>query len=624
MLCCVCGVLGLPAPVHRCARSVCCVGCAVSWASRLLFTGVPAGCVVLRVRCPGPPGSCSPVCLLGVLCCVCAVLGLPAPVHRCARSVCCVACAVSWASRLLFTGVPARCVVLRVRCPGPPGSCSPVCPLVCCVACAVSWASRLLFTGVPARCVVLRVRCPGPPGSCSPVPPLSVLCCVCGVLGLPAPVHRCARSVCCVACAVSWAFQLLFTGVPTRCIVLRVRCPGPPGFVFTGVPNRCVVLCVRCPGPPGSCSPVCLLGVLCCVCGDLGLPAPVHRCACSVCCVACAVSWANWLLFTGVPARCVVLRVRCPGPPGSCSPVRPLSVLCCVCGVRGLLAPVHRCARSVCRFACAVSWASWLLFTGVPARCVVLLCGASLRGAHPSIRTAAIVAGRGWVPSGRTAEPQRNATRRDTRHITRHDETQHQTTPDATRKTGHHETRNPIHTHTTTHSTTKQRKNERNPGNPPGTSTKHNTPRRTTTPHHYTQRKHHHQLQPDATTYHHHDMNQHSAAHRDAPRNTTATQRNVPQGGTRRKPALHNNVTQHAIPQPNGSYTTPHNTAQYCTARPTAKKNNTKRGMAQPTPGTTRHHLTPHSKTTQHTLRHDATPQPGDNTRPNAIQRGTT
>ena len=437
VLCCVCGVLGLPAPVHRCARSVCCVACAVSWASRLLFTGVPARCVVLGVRCPGPPGSCSPVCPLGVLCCVCGVLGIPAPVHRCACSVCCVACAVFWASRLLFTGAPARCVVLLVRCPGPPGSCSPVCPLgvlccvcgvlglpapvhrcacsVCCVACAVSWAYRLLFTGVPARCVVLRVRYPGPPRSCSPVCPLGVLCCVCGVLGLPAPVHLCARSVCCVACAVSWATWLLFSGVPARCVVLRVRCPGPPGscspvcplcvlcwacvvlgllasvhrcaclvccvacavswaswLLFTGVPARCVVLRVRCPGPPGSCSPVCPLGVLCCVCGVLGPPAPVHRCACSVCCVACAVSWASQLLFTGAPARCVVLRVRCPGPPGSCSPVCPLGVLCCVCGVLGLPAPVHRCARSVCCVACAVSWASWLLFTGVPARCVVL------------------------------------------------------------------------------------------------------------------------------------------------------------------------------------------------------------------------------------------------------------
>ena len=368
----VCGVLGLPAPVHRCACSMCCVACVASWASRLLFTGVPARCVVLRVRRPGPPGSCSPVRPLGVLCGVCGVLGLPAPVHRCARSVCCVACAASWASRLLFTVVPARCVVLRVRRPGPPGSCSPVRPLgvlccvcgvlglpapvhrcarsVCCVACAASWASRLLFTGAPARCVVLRVRCPGPPGSCSPVCPLGVLCCVCGVLGLPAPVHRCARSVCCVACAASWASRLLFTGVPARRVVLRVRRPGPPG----------------------SCSPVCPLGVLCCVCGVLGLPAPVHRCARSVCCVACAASWASRLLFTGVPARCVVLRVRRPGPPGSCSPMCPLGVLCCVCGVLGLPAPVHRCARSVCCVACAASWASRLLFTGVPARCVVL------------------------------------------------------------------------------------------------------------------------------------------------------------------------------------------------------------------------------------------------------------
>ena len=401
----VCGVMGLPAPVHRCARSVCCVACAASWASWLLFTGVPARCVVLRVRCPGPPGSCSPVCLLGLLCCVCGVLGLLAPVHRCARSVCCVACAVSWASWLLFTGVPARCVVLRVRCPGPPGSCSPVCLLgvlccvcgvlgllapvhrcarsVCCVACAVSWASRLLFTGVPARCVVLRVRCPGPPGSCSPVCLLGVLCCVCGVLGLPAPVHRCACSVCCVACAASWASRLLFTGVPARCVVLRVRRPGPPGSCSPvrplGVFSFFFVLRVRRPGPPGSCSPVCPLGVLCCVCGVLGLPAPVHRCACSVCCVACAASWASWLMFTGAPAQCVVLRVRCPRPPGSCSPVCLLGVLCCVCGVLGLPAPVHRCARSVFFFfsfffflACAASWASWLLFTGVPARCVVL------------------------------------------------------------------------------------------------------------------------------------------------------------------------------------------------------------------------------------------------------------
>ena len=202
--------------------------------------------------------------------------------------------------------------------------------------CAVSWASWLLFTGVPTRCVVLRVGCPGSLGSCSPVCPRAMLCSVCGVLGLLAPVHRCARAVCCVACAVSWASWLLYTGAPAGLVVLRVRCPGPPG----------------------SCSPVCPRGVLFCVCGVLGLLAPVHRCARSVCCFACAVSWGSWLLFTGVPARSVVLRVRCPWPLGPCSPVRPLGVLFCVCGVLGLLAPVHWCARSVCCFACALSWAS--------------------------------------------------------------------------------------------------------------------------------------------------------------------------------------------------------------------------------------------------------------------------
>ena len=66
----------------------------------------------------------------------------------------------------------------------------------------------------------------------------------------------------------------------------------------------------------------------------------------------CAVSWAAWLLFTGVPARFAVLRLRCSGPLESCSPVRSLGVLCCVCGVLGHLAPVHRCALCV-RCACA-------------------------------------------------------------------------------------------------------------------------------------------------------------------------------------------------------------------------------------------------------------------------------
>ena len=182
----VCSVLGHLAPVHRCARVVCCVASAVSWATWLLFTGAPPRCVVLCVRCPRSLNSCSPLCQPGVLCCVCGVLGHVAPVHRCARSVCCFACAVSWATRLRFTGVPARCVVLRVRCPWSLGSCSPVCQL-------------------------------------------GLLCCVCGVLGHLALVHRCARSLGCVVCAVSWATWFLFTGARARCVVLCVLCPGPLG-----------------------------------------------------------------------------------------------------------------------------------------------------------------------------------------------------------------------------------------------------------------------------------------------------------------------------------------------------------------------------------------------------------
>ena len=170
------------------------------------------------------------------------------------------------------------------------------------------------------------VRCPGPLGSCSPACPLGVKCCVCAVLGHLAPVHRCAHSVRCFACAESWTTWLLFTGVPARRVVLRVRCPGRLG----------------------SCSPVRPLGAMLCLCGVLGHLAPVHRCARSVCCVACVVSRASWLRFTGAPAWRDALLVRCPGPLGSCSLVRPLGLLCCVCGVLGHLAPVHRCARSVC------------------------------------------------------------------------------------------------------------------------------------------------------------------------------------------------------------------------------------------------------------------------------------
>ena len=368
---CVYGVLGHSAPVRQSARSV----------------------ILLRVRCPGPLGSCPPGCSLGALSCMCGVLGHLAPVHRCARSVRCVACAVFMATWLLFSGVLPWCVALRVRCPGPLGSCSLVCSLGRHVVCAVSWATSLLLTGAYARRVVLPMRCPGPLGSGSPVCPPAALSCVCSLLGHLAPVDRCAHSVRCVACAVSWTTRLLFICVPAQCAVLRVRCPGPLGSCspvrtlgvldcVCGVVGhlapvhrcltRCVVFRVRCPGPLGSCSPVWPLGALSCLCGVLGHSAPVHRCACWVRCCACAVSWPTWLLFTGVPARCIVLCVRCPGPLSSCPPVCPLSALSCVCRVLGHLTLIHRCAHSVCWAVCAVLCATWLLFTVVPARCVVL------------------------------------------------------------------------------------------------------------------------------------------------------------------------------------------------------------------------------------------------------------
>ena len=202
----------------------------MSWATWLLFTSVPAWCVFLLVRCPGALGSCSPVCLLGALLCVCGVLGHLAHVYRCACVVCCVACALSWAIWLMFTRVPPRCVVLLVRCPGPLSSVHRSASSVRRFACTVSWASWLLFSGVPVWFVLLRVRCPGPLGSCSPVCPLGVLFCLCGVLGHLAPVHQCARSVRCFA-------FLVHGGCPQACITQKrpnhgqVSVHGEPKFI---------------------------------------------------------------------------------------------------------------------------------------------------------------------------------------------------------------------------------------------------------------------------------------------------------------------------------------------------------------------------------------------------------
>ena len=219
----------------------------MSWATSLLITCVHTQSVVSRVRCPGPLGTCTPVCPLRLLCCLCSVLGQLALVHRCARSVCFV-----WRS--------------------------------------VRTATWLLFTGVPARCVVLRVRCPGPLGSCSPVWRLDAWLCLCVVLGPLDPGHGCARSVCCVVCAVSCATWLLFNVCARLVCCVASAVSSATWLLFTGAPALCVVLHVPCPGLLGSCSAVCALGPSLCLCGVLGHLAPVHRCARLICCVVSAVS----------------------------------------------------------------------------------------------------------------------------------------------------------------------------------------------------------------------------------------------------------------------------------------------------------------------------------------------
>ena len=160
----------------------------------------------------------------------------------------------------------------------------------------------------------------------------------------------------------------------------------------------CVVLLVQFPGRPGSCSPVCPLGALLCLCGVSGHLAPVHRCACSVCCVVCAVSWATWLLFTGVRARYVVSHVQCPRPLRSCSPVRSPGVLC---GVLGHFAPVQRCAPSVC---CAVGCVCRALLRGAHS-CIRTAGTGNPPGAHLSIRTAAVCSRQGLGTFGAHTRP---------------------------------------------------------------------------------------------------------------------------------------------------------------------------------------------------------------------------
>ena len=214
---------------------------------------------------------------------------------------------------------------------------------MCCVVCAASLTTCCLFT----------------------VCPLGLLHCVCSVLGHLALDHRCARLVCCVVCVVSWAAWRLFTGVPVLCCVCLVFLA--TWRLFTGVRAWCVEFYVRCPWPLSCSSPLCTLGVLCvprpwplgacspvwavgvycvCLCGVPGNLALVHQCACLVCCAVCALSLATWRVFTGVHAQCVVCVV-------SFACWRLFTVVRPWCGM------------------CVVSRRSGRLFPGVLAGCVV-------------------------------------------------------------------------------------------------------------------------------------------------------------------------------------------------------------------------------------------------------------
>ena len=345
-LCCVCGVLGHLAPVHRCARAVCCVACAVSWATRLLFTGVPARCVVSRVRCPGPPGSCSPVCPLGVFCCVYGVLGLLActppslagvfgRVWLCVRSACtppflarvCGVGVCAWARVL---GGPRQALLAEVfgfvfvcvRAPLVTRHSWPGCDMWVCV---LQLGFRLRPTtpgwGVGVYvCLCARSAC---------TPQLLVRLCGVGV---------CAWARIAAAPSHSW---LGHWAVCVFVCALRLY-PATPGW---GVRYGCVCL-----NSGFGCAPPLLAGVLGCVCVCVRAPLVPRQfwlgCAVWCVCLSSGLSCAPQLLALVVGCVCPCVRAPLyPATPGwvmrrgcvclgvgfGCAPPVLVGMLGCVC-----------------------------------------------------------------------------------------------------------------------------------------------------------------------------------------------------------------------------------------------------------------------------------------------------
>ena len=213
-------------------------------------------------------------------------------------------------------------------------------------------------------------------------------------------------------------------------------------------------------------------------------------------------------------------------------------------------------------------------------------------------------------------------TQRAPRHITRRDETQHQTNPDATRANGHHETHNPIRARNgTRHNRATQRWAQH--GEP--TWYQYKTRHATT---HYNRTLLHTTSTPPPTTTRRNHMPppQHDPAQRNTLRRATQYHGNTRYRTTRRH-TTKTDVTQ----QRHATYDTTtqrqlHDTTEHSAMlhNTTNNKNNINRGMAQPAPGTAGHHLTRHNETAQHTLQHDATPHPHYAEQPNASQQGTT
>ena len=99
-----------------------------------------------------------------------------------------------------------------------------------------------------------------------------------------------------------------------------------------------------------------------------------------------AVSLAVWPLFTSVPARFAVLRLRCPGPLGSCSPVCSLGVFLLAsffffswgrpgCGVFGAV----RGCGCVLVPVLVWTWVSWGTGVGWLSRCGFPVCAPAPR-----------------------------------------------------------------------------------------------------------------------------------------------------------------------------------------------------------------------------------------------------